>query len=143
MRSRRFSQAEMCCCIHNSVARRASGSILQVRTRPTFSELISPLCSRTRTCLSSDGRAISNGSESSPMDLGPSHRRPMIARRVGSASAENDLLSSVSYLAIVESIGRDATPVKKNFHNWLTIGPEVSPMRRRSRSRLARSHMSW
>lgn len=121
MRSRRSSQAEMCWCIHNSVARRAWGSILQVRTRPTFTELMSPLCSRTRTCLSSDGRAISNGSESSPMDLGPSHRRPTIARRVGSASAENDLPNSVSYLAMAESIGRGATLVKKNFQNWLTV----------------------
>lgn len=129
MRSRRFSQAEICSCIHNSVARRACGSILQVRTRPTFSELISPLCSRTRTCLSSDGSAISNGSASSHMDLGPSHRRPTIARRVGSARAENDLLNSAIYLAMSASIGRGAALVNKHFPMWLTVESGGAPLK--------------
>lgn len=137
MRSRRFSQAEMCWCIHASVACRACGSILQVRTRPIFSELISPLCSRTRTCLSSDGRANSNGSESSLTDFGPSHKRLTIARLVGSASAEKALFKSVENLAITESIDRDIEPVKKNFHNWLSFRSRFIrplPVVRRSRS---------
>lgn len=121
MRSRRFSQAEMCWCIHASVACRTCGSILQVRTRPIFSELMSPLCSRARTCLSSDGRANSNGSESSLTDFGPSHKRLTIARLVGSASAENALSKSIGNLAMTESIGQCTAPVKKNFQCWLTF----------------------
>lgn len=108
----RSSQAEICWWIHASVACRACCSILQVRTRPVFSEVTSPLSSSTRTCLSSDGNANSNGSASSLTDFGPSHKRLMIARLVGSASAENILSKSVEYLAMTESIGCGRALVK-------------------------------
>src|SRR5688572_24333044 len=85
---------------------------------------MSPLCSRTRTCLSSDGSASSNGSERSLTDFGPSHKRLTIARLVGSASAEKALSKSVENLAMAESIDRFTAPVKRNFQNWLTIGPQ-------------------
>jgi hypothetical protein len=58
---------------------------------------------------------MSNGSESSLTDFGPSHKRLTIARRVGSASAEKALSKSIENLAMLESIDRRMAPVKKTF----------------------------
>jgi len=73
--------------IHRSTGRIAAGSIRQVRTRPVFTELTSPLVSSTRRCWSTAGIDIGRGAASSLTDAEPRLNRSTMTLRWGSASA--------------------------------------------------------
>jgi dihydrofolate reductase len=63
--------------------------MLQVRTRPTFSDRTSPLASSTWRCWTTAGSDIVSGRASSLTEAGPRLNRSTIRRRLGSASAWN------------------------------------------------------
>ena len=65
----------------------AFGSTRQVRVRPTFSDRIRPLPSRTARCWTTADSDMSSGSASSLTDAGPRLRRSSIMRRPASARA--------------------------------------------------------
>ena len=68
---------------------------LQVRTRPTFSEVTSPLASSTCRCWTTAESDILSGSASSLTEAGPRQSRSTITRRPGSARAWNIRSSEV------------------------------------------------
>src|SRR5215212_6473653 len=82
-RSRRRSKLDRRAPIHRSTGRSAAGSIRQVRTRPTFSELTRPLTCSTCRCWTTGDSDIGSGSASSLTVAGPRLNRstmPLLAR---------------------------------------------------------------
>src|SRR5919204_926907 len=88
-RSRRVSQLARRALIHRSTGRSATGSMRQVRTRPTFSERTRPLPSSTCRCCTTAGSDIGSGSAGSLTEARPRPRRSTISLLLGSASAWN------------------------------------------------------
>ena len=72
---------------HRSTGRSAFGSIRHIRTRPTFSDLTSPLVSSTWRCWITAGSDIGRGRASSLTEAVPRLSRSTMTRRFGSASA--------------------------------------------------------
>src|ERR1700722_10333804 len=92
-RSRLSSQKRRYSSIQLAASLGGSASSLQGRHCASRPRAISPARSSTFRCFDTAGIDISNGSASSVTDVSPSASRARMARRVGSASAENVALS--------------------------------------------------
>src|SRR5579862_7027914 len=93
-RSNRRSQKRRYGSSQSATPRSGPASRRQGRHWASRPRAISPACSSTLRCFEIAGILIANGSASSVTDASPSARRDRIARRVGSASAENVALSA-------------------------------------------------
>jgi len=112
-----------CSSSHVRTGCRASGTIAQVRIRPSLDVAINPASSSTERCRITVGSRSPVGPAKSVTRAGARARRVKIDRRVGSASAWKMSDSSGSCLAMSLTIARSARRASENFVKWLSFFP--------------------
>lgn len=116
-----------CSSSHVRTGSRASGTMAQVRIRPSLEVEINPASSSTERCRITVGRRSPVGPARSVTCAGVSASRVRIDRRVGSASAWKSRDRSGSCLAMSLTIAQFAAGASENFVNSLSFFPPNAP----------------
>ncbi len=112
-----------CSSSHVRTGPSASGTMAQVRIRPSLDVVINPASSSTERCRITVGSRSPVGPARSVTRAGVSASRVRIDRRVGSASAWKSSERSGSCLAISLTIAQFAGGASENFVKSLSIFP--------------------